>query len=406
MIFRLEDTDKTRSKKEFEEDIVGGLAWLGITYDEGPYRQSERTEIYQKYLHIMIEKGSAYEAEESKEREGRAVRLKNPNVTRTFTDLIRGDITFDTTELGDFVIARNINEPLYHLAVVVDDFEMEVTHVIRGEDGISNTPRQILLQEAIGAPRPIYAHIPFILAPDKSKLSGRHGAVSLKEYREKGYLPAALVNYLALLGWHPTDEQEIFSMEELIKIFDLSRVQKGGAVFDEEKLKSINKVYISKLSDDTLCEYLREFVPHSTRTLPGYRDEKLVQAAVVIRERIHTFGEFSDMAATGEFDYVFVKPDYQAEKLLWKEDSSEVAQRHLEHVIAAIEALSESTFTAASVKSALWDYATKEGRGSVLWPMRYALSGRAQSPDPFVLTSVLGREETLARLRTALAKLS
>ncbi|MCI0619645.1 glutamate--tRNA ligase [Candidatus Wolfebacteria bacterium] len=404
MIFRLEDTDKARSKKEFEKDIVEGLDWLGITYDEGPFRQSERTKIYQTYLRAMIEKGSAYEAEDSNEGEGKVVRLKNPNTTITFTDLIRGDIVFNTTELGDFVIARNINEPLYHLAVVVDDFEMEITHVIRGEDGISNTPRQILLQEAIGASRPVYAHIPFILAPDKSKLSGRHGAVSLKEYREAGYLPEALVNYLALLGWHPTNEREIFSMEELIKEFDLSRVQKGGAVFDEEKLKSMNKIYIAKLSDDDFLRYTKKFMPDLVRRTSGYNDEKLAQMTPLIRERVHTFGEIADMA--GELDYFFGAPEYNAQALVWKDDTPGIAHKHLEHIAKVLEKIPENTFTVESIKSALWDYATREGRGSVLWPMRYALSGKEKSPDPFTLAAVLGKTETLARLKTALVKLS
>ena len=239
-ILRIEDTDKERSKKEFEDDIFESLEWLGLKHDE-LYRQSERGEVYKSYIEKMLDEGSVYESDD------KVIRFKNPNKKIKFNDLIRGEIEFDTTELEDFVIAKSVNEPLYHLAVVIDDFESGITHVIRGEDHISNTARQILIQEAIGAPRPIYAHLPLILAPDRSKLSKRkHGeSVSLDYYRNKGYSPAAIINYLALLGWNPGTEQEIFTLEELIKVFDLSRVHKGGAIFDEKKLAWVNRKHFN-----------------------------------------------------------------------------------------------------------------------------------------------------------------
>jgi len=239
-ILRIEDTDKERSKKEFETDIIEGLNWLGLGYDE-LYRQSERGEVYKSHIEKMLDSGSIFEAED------KVIRFKNPNKKVKFNDLVRGEIEFDTTELKDFVIAKSVDEPLYHLAVVIDDFESGITHVIRGEDHISNTPRQILIQEAIGAPRPIYAHLPLILAPDRSKLSKRkHGeSVSLDYYRNKGYSPEAIINYLALLGWNPGTEQEIFTLEELINVFDLSRVHKGGAIFDEKKLAWVNKKHFN-----------------------------------------------------------------------------------------------------------------------------------------------------------------
>ncbi len=242
MVVRFEDTDRERSKKEFEDDIVAALKWLGLGYETPAVaRQSERGEVYQKYFKILLEKGLAYEAEESKDDPSKkVVRFKNPNTRITFTDVVRGEVSVDTTDLGDFVIAKSSTEPLYHLAVVIDDHEMGVTHVIRGEDHISNTPRQILMLEALGFVRPVYAHIPLILAPDKTKLSKRHGAVSVNEYRAQGFIPEALLNYLALLGWNPGGEREVFSLEELMSLFDLAKVQKGGAVFDIEKLKWFN----------------------------------------------------------------------------------------------------------------------------------------------------------------------
>ena len=239
-ILRIEDTDKERSKKEFEDDIFESLEWLGLKYDEF-YRQSERGEIYRNYVEKMLNNDSVYEAED------KVIRFRNPNKKIKFNDLVRGEIEFDTTELKDFVIAKSVDEPLYHLAVVIDDFESGITHVIRGEDHISNTPRQILIQEAIGAPRPLYAHLPLILAQDRSKLSKRkHGeSVSLDYYRHKGYSRDAIINYLALLGWNPGTEQEIFTLPELINVFDLERVHKGGAIFDEKKLAWVNRKHFN-----------------------------------------------------------------------------------------------------------------------------------------------------------------
>lgn len=247
-ILRIDDTDQERSTKEFDKNILDGLSWLGLPYDE-LYRQSEREDLYKSYLKKMLNNNSVYiSKEEPKEGEhAEVIRFKNPNKKIVFDDLIRGQIEFDTTDLGDFVVAKSVEEPLYHIASVVDDLEMGITHVIRGEDGISNTPRQILIQEAIGATRPLYAHLPLILAADRSKLSKRkHGeSVSLDYYRQKGYLPQAIINYLALLGWNPGTEQEIFTLDELIKVFDFSKVHKGGAMFDEKKLAWVNRKHFN-----------------------------------------------------------------------------------------------------------------------------------------------------------------
>lgn len=264
-IVRIEDTDKERSKKEYEDNILDGFKWLGISHDAF-YRQSEREEIYKSYLKKLIEDGYAYISKEEVTEEGKrseVIRFKNPNTKISFFDLIRGEVVFDTTDLGDFVIARSETEPLYHLAVVIDDHEMGVTHVIRGEDHISNTPRQILILEAIGASRPIYGHIPLILGPDRSKMSKRHGATSIAQFRDRGYLPEAIVNYLALLGWNPGTEKEIFDIEELIKIFDVKKIQKGGAIFDEEKLKWVNKEHIKKVPLEQTLPIIKEIIESS-----------------------------------------------------------------------------------------------------------------------------------------------
>ncbi|MEK9161622.1 MAG: glutamate--tRNA ligase family protein, partial [Patescibacteria group bacterium] len=242
IVLRLEDTDKERSREEYSQDIIDNLKWLGIEPDSlVAIRQSERGPVYKKYLEKMISEGKAYFSKETVVEEGQrdqVIRFKNPNKKIVFNDLIRGDIEFDTTELKDFIIAKSLEEPVYHLAVVVDDYEMGVSHIIRGDDGISNTPRQILIQEAIGAPRPVYAHLPLILTQDRTKLSKRkHGEkVSVTFYRNAGYLPEAVVNFLALIGWNPGDEREIFSKEELIKEFSLERIQKSAGIFNVERL--------------------------------------------------------------------------------------------------------------------------------------------------------------------------
>lgn len=403
-ILRIEDTDKERSKKEFEKNILEGLAWLGISYDE-IYRQSERTEIYKKYIQQLIDKGLAYVSQEEVKKEGdrsEVIRFKNPNKIVTFSDEIRGEVTFDTTELGDFVIARDIDNPLYHFVVVVDDFEMGVTHVIRGEDHISNTPRQILIQEAIGATLPIYAHIPLILAPDRTKLSKRHGAVSVVEYEKMGYLPQALINFLALIGWNPGDEREIFSMDELIEAFSLERVQKGGGIFNLEKLDWINKQHIAKMSPERALNKVKEMIPKEILSLPQYSEERLVAIVPIITERISKFNDVIKMTEDGEIDYFFKTPEYDVEKLLWKKNPDPVTtKQHLDKVIELLSNINSKNFTQESVKESVWEYAEKEGRGDVLWPMRFALCGREKSPDPLTLSQILGKEETLNRLSTA-----
>lgn len=422
MILRIEDTDKERSKKEYEDDILEGLKWLSISYDK-LYRQSERTAIYKKYLEQLISAGSAYLSKEEASEEGlpapqntasrqtgkrgEVIRFKNPGKTVTFHDLIRGDISFDTTELGDFVIAKDLETPLYNFAVVVDDFDMGITHIIRGEDGISNTPRQILIQEALNAPRPLYAHIPFILAPDRSKLSKRHGAVSVTEYRDLGFLPEALVNFLALIGWNPGDEREIFSTEELAKEFTLEKVQKSGAIFNIEKLRWMNKEYLKKMPIAEFKKRALECIPDSIRALPGFNEKKFDAVLEIVGERMSTFKDIVSMAEAGEIDYYFVMPEYPKEKLLWKgENDIAKTKARLTQTLNILKTLNEISFTAEKIKDALWDYATEEGRGSVLWPMRMALSGKDKSPDPFILAETLGKNETEQRLLQAIEKCS
>jgi len=300
--------------------------------------------------------------------------------------------------LGDFVIAKDLDTPLFHLAVVVDDFEMGITHVIRGEDHISNTPRQILIQRAIGAPEPQYAHIPLILALDKSKLSKRHGAVSVTKYKEDGYLPEALVNFLTLMGWNPGDEREVFTIDDLIKEFSLEKVQKGGAIFNTEKLDWINKEHLKKLPVEEIEASIKE-------RLPDASDEMIKKITPIILDRINKFSDISIFAKEGEWEYFFSRPEYEKDRLFWKDEKDvDKIKERINKVISILQKILPDDFTAEKIKESIWDYASGEGRGSVLWPMRYALSGRDKSPDPFTLAGVFGKEETIERLRIAIQK--
>ncbi|MCI0542431.1 glutamate--tRNA ligase [bacterium] len=441
-LLRIEDTDKERSKKEHEENIFKSLEWLGLKYDEEVVRQSERWEVYKKHLQNLLDSSAAYISKEEatppparlnsrsggqpsplKRGGGRkeVIRFKNPNKEIVFQDLIRGEIKFNTKDSGDFVIAKDLDTPLYHLAVVVDDFESGITHVIRGEDHISNTPRQILIQEAIGAPRPEYAHIPLILAPDKSKLSKRHGAVAVTEYAQEGYVPEALINYLALLGWNPGGDQEIFTLEELIEKFSLEKIQKSGAIFDKEKLNWVNREHLLKLSAGEREEEMRKFLPDSIKTLSGWSEEVWQRVWPTLAERIHVFSDVKRLAEEGELGFFFEDPDWSTldKTLILPPKSREeegtvdnsgvlsVVKTHIQHTVNSLSNIQDGEdFSVEAIKNTLWDYATQEGRGNVLWPMRSALTGRDKSPDPFTVASLIGKDATIRRLMKAIEILS
>lgn len=398
-ILRIEDTDKERSTKENEENILDSLNWLGLEYDE-KYIQSENVNRHKEILLKMIEDGHAYiSREEAKDGSGvikEIVRFKNPNIDVTFADVIKGDVTMNTADLGDFVIAKNVNEPLFHLAVVVDDFDEGVTHVIRGEDHVSNTPRQILIQRAIGAPVPVYAHLPLVLGVDKQKLSKRKGALAITEYRDLGYMKEAILNMVTMVGWNPGTQQEIFSKDELIKSFDLSKVQKSPAVFNEEKLVWFNKEYIKKLSDAEFIDAINLYLPDYVRGT-----DTLNNIIGLIRDHINKFSDVRDLFNGGEMDFFFNKPTYEkgllvSPKTKLEDDKWEKINSYLAGVKQVLENL--DNWTMESIKETVMPYADENGRGDVLWAMRVALTGQAKSPDPFTVASILGKVETLNRL--------
>ncbi len=437
-ILRVEDTDRERSEKKYELDIMDGLKWLGLEWDEGPgiadskgnygpYRQSERTEIYKKYLNQLLEEGRAYycyctkeelEAERQamssqglppkygghcrnldKQPAGKkpeVIRFKTPEATVEFKDIIRGKITFDAALFGDIVIAKDLENPLYNFAAVVDDEEMKISHVIRGEDHLSNTPKQILLQKTLGFEEPQYAHLPLILSADRSKLSKRFAETALLDYKKQGYLPEAVVNFLALLGWHSKENKEVFLRKELIKDFELKRVQKAGAIFNPEKLDWLQKEHLKTLNVDEIADLI---LPSLKEKKISTTKEFLRKVIEIERSRLKTFGEFLELAG-----FFFKSPDYEVGLLVWQKGSPAKIKKVLDDLIAIIKNVKE--FNREELNNAILPMIDKEGRGSVLWPLRVALSGLAASPDPLDIMEVLGREESERRLKIAEKKIA
>jgi glutamyl-tRNA synthetase len=419
-ILRIEDTDLERSHQKYEKDILENLQWLGLAWDEGPYRQSERLDIYEKYIKKLLKEEKAYYCFCSKEeletdrqamlsqglqpkysgrcRNNKKPDSKKPSVIRfqmpetevIFNDLIRGKVKFNAGLIGDIVIAKDLRTPLYNLAAVVDDFEMKISHVIRGEDHISNTPKQILLQKTLEFDEPLYAHLPLILSPDRQKLSKRYLETSINDYREEGYLPEALINFLALLGWHPEKDREIFSLEELIKEFSLKRVQKGGAAFNLEKLNWLNSQYLMVLKNEELLERLKNFIPEAWLKNQDF----LLPIIQIEKERAKKLTDFPKL-----IDFFFELPDYPVNLLIWEKTSKENTLANLQSIFSILKEPTDDS------RNKIMTLAVAQGRGEILWPLRVALSGQVASPGPLEIIEILGREKSLKRLEIAIKKL-
>ncbi len=456
-ILRIEDTDLERSDPKFEEDIIKGLRWLNINWDEGvevggdyaPYRQSERLETYKKYILQLLEQGRAYhcfcsEEELQKHREAMLasgepaiysgkcsvlskkeakdkidkgeksiIRFRTPSKKIIFDDMIKGKVEFDTDLIGDIAIAKDENTPLYNFAVAVDDHEMGVNYLIRGEDHVSNTPKQIIIQDALGFKRPTYAHLPLVLGHDKRKLSKREGAVSIIEYKKEGYLPEALVNFLILLGWNPGDDREIFSMDELIKYFDIKKFQKSGAIFNIKKLDWFNSYYIKQkdisdltklcipyLKDADLIEEVKEGEYKNKHTQENIPFEYLKSIIALEKERIKKLSEISYAVAFFFVDKInFTDP----RMLIWKKSNKEEVLCSLKEINEILSL--QNNFSENKLQEALMPLTEKYGNGAVFWPLRVALSGREASPGPLQIASVLGKEKTLTRIKNAILAL-
>ena len=324
------------------------------------------------------------------------IRLKVPeNGEVGFKDLIRGRVNFQMEDIDDQILIKSDGYPTYHLAVVVDDHLMGITHVIRGEEWISPTPKHILIYKALGWELPQFAHLPLLLNPDHSKLSKRQGDVAVEDYLEKGYLPEALINYVALLGWHPKDDREIFSLKGLIKEFDIKRVQKGGAIFDLEKLNWFNCHYIRQKSSKELLKLCQKFLPDIDKKL-------LLKILEIQKERLETISEIGERAK-----FFFKLPDYEAKLLIFKKSDEEKTKLGLKKVLEKLQTVKEKDWKTGRLKDCLTNIVKENNltNGDVFWPARVAVSGLEKSPPPEEVMDVLGKEESLTRIKKGIDKL-
>ncbi len=445
IVLRMEDTDVARSTKESEQDILSGFKWLGIQFDEGvmpdgsekgefgPYRQMQRLESYAQYLQQLLTEHKAYYCFCSKEEleaqrqslgadgqapkyngkcrslteldmmknlaEGKAavIRFKVPPEKIKIHDIIRGSVEFDNALGGDIVIAKSLKEPLYNFAVVVDDYQMQITHVIRGDDHLANTPKQVAIGQALGFPLPEYAHLPVILsATGKGKMSKRDGGTSIKEYRDAGYLPQAMINFLALLGWHPTGDREVLEFIEIVKEFSLERVQKGGAKFDKEKLDYFNQHYLKQLPPGELARLLVE----GGFSDPQWGAQMLERVIPLVSERMIKLGDFKESAG-----FFFTLPEYAASILAWKKSTPAGAAENLQRCVELLKELPDQLFTFEALEPKIMALANPASKGDLLWPLRVAVSGKEASPPPIPIIAALGKSESLRRIEIALTKL-
>jgi glutamyl-tRNA synthetase len=380
-VLRIEDTDRERSTPENVEQIYDALRWLELDWDEGPISQAERIDRHKEEIARLVDEGHAYLDEG-------AVRLRVPDEGQTVVnDVIRGEIVFEHSAIDDFVIARSDGSPLYNLAVAVDDRDMGITHVVRGADHISNTPRQLMILKALGAEPPIYAHVPLLHGPDGKKLSKRHGAASVQELRDTGYLPEAVRNYIALLGWGYDEATTFFTTPELIEAFSLERVGRSPAVFDEQKLRWMNGRYIREMDPDRLTQLLEERLGRT-----GLRD-----AVGIAQEKMQTLDDFWRLAG------FLVEPQPIDEKA-WSKVMRDGATDNLARARDALAAV--EPFDQEGVEQALRGLVEELGAKpkDVYQPVRVAISGSTVSPGIFESVALLGREETLARIDRALAR--
>ncbi len=434
-ILRIEDTDKEREVPGSIEHIQESLRWLGLEWDFGPDKpgafgpciQSQRLETYQAAAKTLIEKGLAYPDPYSAEEidsfrraahadkrpflfrdhrpkefgvwDGkRPLRFKVSEVRRSrWHDAVRGDLEAGEEALDDFILIKSDGYPTYNFAHIIDDWHMGVTHIMRADEFISSTPKFLSLYEALEIPMPTFVTLPSILREDKTKKLGkRDGAKDVLEYRAEGYLPDAMINFLALIGWNPGGEQEIFTREELLAAFDITGIHTHGGVFNEEKLHWFQKEHLARLDDQDLLAYIRPAIPATTG------DATLQKLLPTLRERVVLSSELA-AAWESEFGWVTQRPKPDA-KLAAKDATLADSLALLAQTREKLEQLGDDTYAAAdTLKAALWDYATEKGRGAVLWPLRYALTGLERSPDPFTVAAALGKTETLSRIDAALA---
>ena len=431
-ILRVEDTDVVRSSEEMISVILDGLKWLGIDWDEGPFFQSKRVQIYVKYVRSLLDAGKAYycycdpadleqekqaaykrkedwqydrrclrlspgeRAEKEKQGRPKVVRFLVPDESVSYYDIVHHEIKREARDIEDLVIMRSNGIPTYNLACVVDDHEMGITHVIRAVDHITNTPKQILLYNALGLPLPEFAHLPLILGHDKSKLSKRHGAASLMSYGEKGYIAGAVLNYLALLGWSPGDDREVMTTDDIIKSFSLDRVNPSNAIFDEQKLEWMNSQYIYALSDDELCEHLRPVILES-----GFLDadeivekkEYLTKVCGLVKMRLKTLVDFEEAAG------YFFNDDFEFEKEGLNKHYNNETITLLNDFLPYLERIER--YIAQEIEDGVRDFATnnKIKARQIIHPLRFSITGKQGGPGLFEIMETIGKEKCLLRVR-------
>ncbi len=458
-ILRIEDTDEERSEEKWEKEIIEGLKWLGINWQEGPeiegaygpYRQSERKEIYKRYIQKLLDEEKIYRCfcsreelearnqyllsmgqpprysgkcrdlsekelkKNLKEKKPFVFRFKTPFKKVSFDDILRGKIEYDTENFGDMVVAKDFSEPLYNLACVIDDFEMKITHIIRGEDHISNTPKQILIAESLGISPPKYLHLPLILDSNRAKMSKRGEVKSVLEYKKEGYLPESLINFLVFLGWNPGTEREIFSLNSLIQEFFPEGIQKSGAVFNQQKLDWLNSFYIRQKSKEKFNEeclpYLikagfiskadslnQKFIVKETNQEISFLQIQNITA--LYQERLKKISDIVDLA-----DFFFKKElNYPKELLKWKDMEDEEIKDNLDKIKKVLNKIDDNDWTNQNIEEGLRQI-EKGDRGKILWPLRVALSGKKYSAGPFEIAWALGKEGTMEKIENALKKI-
>lgn len=451
-LIRIEDTDQGRLVEGAIENMLNSLHWAGIFPDEGvdtndkgevvqkgkdgPYIQSERLSIYSNHIEMLLQAGNAYYCFCAKERldelrktqelnkqvsgydgfcrsipmgeaehrrasgEASVVRMKMPREgVTTCLDLIHGEIEFQNALVDDQVIMKSDGFPTYHLAAVVDDHLMGITHVVRGEEWLSSTPKHVILYQLFGWQPPQFAHLPLLVNAERQKLSKRHGDVSVQDFTEKGYLPQALVNFVAFLGWNPGDDREIFTLPQLVQEFSLERVSKSSAVFNEEKLLWYNKEYLKTMDLDELARKALPFFINAGVEFSKDTVEKndLPKIVALERERVSRLTDIP--AAVG---YIFAKKlVYEPELLIWKKDTREGSKAKLEKLLEQLQGIEKSKWTKENLEKNITEWISQNGFtfGDVLWPMRVALAGQKNSPGPFEIAEVLGKEKTIERIQ-------
>jgi glutamyl-tRNA synthetase len=395
-VLRIEDTDVERSSEEMVSGILDGMRWLGLDWDEGPdvsgphapYFQSQRLDKYRAAAQTLLDSGQAV-------RDEGAVRFTVPPGRTAFVDLVHGPIEFENEHLESFVILRSDGHPTYHLSVVVDDIDMAITHIVRGDDHISNTPKQVLLYRALGAPMPQFAHVPLILGADKKRLSKRHGATSVMDYPRQGYIPEGMINFLALLGWSPGNDEELFTAAELVERFTLEGISGGNAVFNTDKLDWFNHQHLLRLSDEELLRRLTPLLEAAGLWRPSLATaefEWLRQVLALLKPRAKKLGEYVD----GLRPFLVDPAQYDADAV-----AKYLGERGMhEHVAALREALVATLFDAAALEQQLRALAVERGlkAAALIHATRIAMTGRMVSPGLFEMLVLLGRDRVAERL--------